>query len=145
MREISFEWDGATLRISPSFLLTSRIAQELRKVSEGSETTISLAYKCVHGGLEPVFLMVPLMQYLREALKEKAPGEQEVFEKIVGDPALLMSFRLAYVQAMLPNVEMGKDPAAPQEQGADRKKTAPRTQSGSTKRSTSKPSTKRRG
>ena len=117
MREITFDWCGEQLRLSPHFALIERIAQELRQVTEGTETTIGLAYKCVHGGLEPVVIMVPLMHFLREAKGADCPTKQEVFDRILSEPHMLVSFRVAYVQAMLPNVDMGKDPAAPLEPG----------------------------
>lgn len=142
MREISFQWKGETLRLTPSMLLLSRLANEVRRGTEGSETTVSIAYKCVHGGLEPMYLMIPLREFIREALASipdrTLPSDDEIMSHALSAPADILSFRLAYVNAVLPHVELGKGPAGPSSaQGAASQPATP----GGKRKSTSKSST----
>lgn len=112
MREIAFEWKGQTVRLVPSMQLLNRIAFDLRKATDGAETTVSLAYKCINGGVEPLFAVIPLRAFLQHALAEKAPSDEEIWQHISTNPKETLSFRLAYVEAILPNVDLGKDRAA---------------------------------
>lgn len=108
MREVTFTWKDGEVRIVPSFLLIQRIATKLRRVSDGAETTVSLAQKCLTGGLEPAFVMVPLAEFLAAGLGAACPTEDEIFEEILTRPEQLVSFRMAYMQAILPAISLGK-------------------------------------
>jgi hypothetical protein len=142
MREIAFNWKGETLRLTPSMLLLSRLANEVRRGTEGSETTVSIAYKCVHGGLEPLYLMIPLREFIREAISaipdRQLPTDDEIMSHALSAPADILSFRMAYVNAVLPHVELGKGPAGPSSAQGEASKPA---KPGGKKRSTSRSST----
>ena len=112
MREVSFEWMGQAVRLVPSMQLLSRIAFEVRRVTDGAETTVSLAYKCINGGMEPLFMLIPLRAFLQEALGDKVPTDEEIWHRVSVTPTEALSFRMAYAEAVLPHVNLGKDRAA---------------------------------
>jgi len=136
MREVSFNWDGAVVRLTPSLELLQRIALDLRTKTEGQATTVSLAYQCVNGGLEPFFLGIPLHHFLVAGLGDKAPTATEAVQRLLSDLPDAMSFRLAYVEAILPALSEGKGRAAQSVPAA-----AGSRKTGTAKRSTSKAST----
>lgn len=114
MREITFTWKGKELRLTPTMALLQKLANDVRRATEGGETTVSLAFKCVNGGLEPLAILTPLRAFLTEALNGKdVPTDEEIFEHLVSNTGEALSFRMAYVQAILPSVSLGKGPAAP--------------------------------
>lgn len=135
MREIKFDWKGEEVRLIPSFTLLSRIASELQATTGGAETTISLAQKCVSGGAEPVFMMIPLVHFLREGLRDRAPSIEEAWAHMIESPAEIISFRVAYIEAVMPSVDFGKKPEGsgqPQNR-AGRRKAKSTTSSATTK------------
>lgn len=134
MREIQFTWAGREVKLVPTMNLLSRLANEVRRETEGSETTVSLAYKCMNGGLEPMFLLIPLRAFLLEALGTQCPPVEEIWVHASSNPKDVLSFRMAYIHAVLPHVDLGKGPAAPSSAKAAAKPTPRR-------RSTSKAST----
>lgn len=136
MREVSFEWKGQTVRLVPSMTLLSRLANDLRKASEGSETTVSLAYKCINGGSEPVFVLVALRGFLQEILGADVPSDEDIWDHLSTNPKETVSFRMAYAEAILPHISLGKERAALlSAPGVAPKKASSR------RKSTSKPST----
>ncbi len=142
MREITFTWNGQTLRLTPTMAILQTLANEVRRTTEGSETTVSLAFKCVNGGLEPMFMLIPLRAFLTEALGGKdVPTDEEIFAHSCESTLDVLSFRMAYVQAILPSVSLGKGLAAPSPVagvgGQTRKER--RAQKSTSKRSTSPP------
>lgn len=112
MREISFEWKGQTVRLTPSMLLLSRMANDIRKATDGAETTVSLAYKCINGGAEPVFMVVAMRGFLQEAMGSAAPSDEEIWDHLSTNPKETVSFRMAYAEAVLPHISLGKERAA---------------------------------
>jgi hypothetical protein len=137
MREIKFSWKGKDIRLTPSLQLLQRIALELRQASAGTETTVSLASKCVRGGLEPLFLFIPLKGFMEQACGAETPSDQDLLDHLLSDLSDALSFRLAYVESVLPVMSPGKEAAVP---------SAPKTakasdRKGRKKRSTSKAST----
>lgn len=139
MREISFKWGGSDIRLAPTMLLLQRVASEIRQVTSGEETTVSMAYKCVNGGVEPLFLLIPLRAFLQEALGvDRCPSDEEIMTHALSNVSDMIGFRLAYASAVLPNVDLGKGPAAPSGPGEGAKA---EKKAGPKKKSTSKPST----
>lgn len=119
MREITFKWKGEDLVLVPSMSLLSRLAVMLRKETEGLETTVGLAYRCINGGAEPMFLVLVFRAFLAEALKSgtPVPSLDEIYDRLSTHPAEALAFRTAYAEAILPNVSLGKGPAAPSSAG----------------------------
>ena len=109
---------------------------EVRRASEGMETTVSLAYKCVNGGLEPMVFFAPVKVLLAEGLGDKVPPDDEIMEHILTNVGDMMGIRMAYTAAILPHVTLGKGPAAPSTAGGGGQPKVTNR-----KRSTSKPST----
>lgn len=113
MRETKFSWEGKDIRLTPSLALLQRIALELRQTSGGTETTVSLASKCVRGGLEPMFLFIPLKAFMEEACGAETPSDQDLLDHLLSNLSDALSFRLAYVEAVLPVMSPGKEAAVP--------------------------------
>lgn len=118
MREITFKWKGEDKVLVPSMALLSRLAVMLRKETEGLETTVGLAYRCINGGAEPMFIVIVFRAFLVEVMgAAAAPSTEEVYHHLSTHPAEALAFRMAYAEAVLPNVSLGKGPAAPSSAG----------------------------
>jgi len=138
MREITFNWAGEELTFQPSMALLSRIAGDLRKATDGAETTVSMAYKCVNGGAEPMFLLLALRAVMLSIKGPNAcPTDEALLEHAMNNITDMVAFRIAYVEAILPQVDLGKGRAALPAAGAGTKA----AKTGNKKKSISKPST----
>lgn len=138
MREITFNWAGEELTFQPSMTLLSRIAGDLRKATDGAETTVSMAYKCVNGGAEPMFLLLALRAVMMSIKGPNAcPSDEDLLEHALSHISDLVGFRVAYVEAVLPQVDLGKGRAALPVSGVSSKA----AKTGNKKKSISKPST----
>lgn len=108
-------WLGEECSFSPSMLILSAMASDLHRVSEGVENTLSLARKLNSGGADPVFASTVLWHFLQAAGRNEVTRE-EAYTQMMGESVSLAEkagFRVAYIQAVLPSVDMGKKPVAP--------------------------------
>lgn len=114
MRVISFEWGGVLRSFTPTMTVLAAMASDMARVSEGSENTLSLAQKMNAGGADPVFAATALWHLLRASGVEVT--RDECYDQLMGDAIPLVEkagFRMAYLQSVLPSVDMGKKPEAP--------------------------------
>lgn len=114
MREVSFTWGGNDRAFKPDMAMLARMASDIGRMSEGAENTLSLASKMNAGGADPVFAATALWHMLRSAGVNVT--RESAYEQLMGDDASMedkVSFRVAYMQSVLPAVNMGKKPEAP--------------------------------
>lgn len=114
MRIVSFQWGGQTRSFTPTMTVLAAMASDLARVSEGSENTLSLAQKMNAGGADPVFAATALWHLLRASGADLT--RDQCYEQMMGDQISLIEkaeFRMAYLQSVLPSVDMGKKPEAP--------------------------------
>ena len=114
MRIVSFQWGGQTRSFTPTMTVLAAMASDLARVSEGAENTLSLAQKMNAGGADPVFAATALWHLLRASGAEVT--RDQCYEQMMGDGVTLVEkagFRMAYLQSVLPSVDMGKKPEAP--------------------------------
>lgn len=114
MRVLSFDWGGVTRTFTPTMTVLASMASDLARVSEGSENTLSLAQKMNAGGADPVFAATALWHLLRASGADVT--RDQCYEQMMGDQIAMLEkieFRAAYLQSVLPSVDMGKKPEAP--------------------------------
>ncbi|MCE8440044.1 hypothetical protein [Rhodovulum sulfidophilum] len=121
-REQSFRFQGRDLTVVPSLAL-------LRRIKARGVNNVALANKCIRGGVDLEDLAAVLFEFLRaaqvpEGEERPAVSEDESYAFLIdGNQTEIAGFKMAYVQAVLPTVDMGKKPAAPGKKG--RKKARP--------------------
>lgn len=103
-REVSLTWDGEVYSIVPSMAL-------LRKIKQQGIHNLNLANDCIHGGADPLDLVVVHRMFMREA-GVRVP-EDESYQFIMSGSEEMVDFQMAYVSAVLPSVDLGKKPDAP--------------------------------
>jgi len=104
-REVSFQWRGETLSVVPDIAL-------LRRIKGRGVNNLRLAHECMTVGPDPSELAVALSAFLHAA--GKRVSEDDAYADLVGDDhAAVLSFQEAYVQAVVPNIDLGKKPEAP--------------------------------
>jgi len=104
-REVSFQWRGREVTVTPDIAL-------LRRIKGRGINNLRLAHECMSVGPDPSELAIALSAFLAAAGIRAA--EDECYGDLVGaDHAAVMSFQEAYVQAVVPNVDLGKKPKAP--------------------------------
>lgn len=104
-REVSFTYKGEDVTIVPSIAL-------LRSLKAAGINNMALARDCVQGGADPLDLVTVHMAMMKKA--GMAVTEDESYGWITGDNTVeLLSFQTAYVQSVLPGIDLGKKPAAP--------------------------------
>lgn len=114
MRSLTFTWGGAAREFVPTMAVLSAMASELARVSEGAENTLSLAHKMNAGGADPVFASAMLWHMLRAS--GAGIAREEAYAQLMGAEIPMLEkleFRQAFLQAVLPMVDMGKKPEAP--------------------------------
>ena len=115
MRKVSFKWAGADLEFTPSMTFLASLASDIARISEGTENTLSLAHKINAGGADPVFAATALWHMLKAASVEGITRE-DAYTQLMGDSTSMaekVEFRTAYLQSVLPQIDYGKKPPAP--------------------------------
>ena len=103
-REVQFKWDGDVYSIVPSMGL-------LRRIKQQGIHNLNLANACIHGGADPLDLVVVHRLFMREA-GVKVSDDQS-YEFIMSGSEDMIEFQMAYISAVLPAVDLGKKPKAP--------------------------------
>lgn len=120
-REVSLEWRGEQHTITPSVLL-------LRRIKAEGINNLVLANECMHGGADPSELAVVHRIFMAAAGVLVTDDESYGF-LTGGDTAAVVAFQTAYVNAVVPSVDLGKKPAAPakQKRATKARKAQPKT------------------
>jgi len=104
-REVSFLWGEAECALVPSVAL-------LRRIKAQGVNHMSLAKECIHGGADPLDLVVVLRAFLGAG--GITASEDQCYAFLTGgDAKAIASFQMAYISAVLPSVDLGKKPEAP--------------------------------
>lgn len=125
MRIVSFSWLGESRSFSPTMAILAAMASDIARISEGGENSLSLAQKMNAGGADPIFAATALWHLLRAS--GAVISREQAYEQLMGDEVNLSEkaeFRVAYLQSVLPTVDLGKKPEAP---AAPRKATKARS------------------
>lgn len=122
-RELTLKWGGREYTMTPS-------AAVLRRVKARGINNLRLAYECLNGGVDPAELCVAHSIFLREAGAEVSEDESYDFLMSENTDSVL-DFTQAYVEAVMPSVDLGKkqeaQPASPAKARAKPKKKTSRT------------------
>lgn len=112
-REVSFTCNGTEYTITPSMAL-------LRRIKAAGVNNMDLAQRCLRGGADALDLVTVHRAFMADA---GAPigDDQSYLWLTSGNVSELTSFQTAYVQSVLPGVDIGKKPAAPAPNRATRK------------------------
>jgi hypothetical protein len=117
-RETEIDWQGGTYRLTPSVGL-------LRQIKAAGINNLRLAHECIHGGADPSELAIPLRIFLTAAGVKVT--EDECYSYLTsGDHIGIANFQLAYCQAVIPSIDLGKKLKAPEEQEAPGPKVRPK-------------------
>jgi len=104
-REVSFQWRGQEVTVTPNSAL-------LRRIKARGINTLRVAHECTTVGPDPSELCVALSVFLAEAGIRAT--DDECYCDLVGtDHAAVISFQLAYVHSVNPSINLGKKPEAP--------------------------------
>ena len=134
MRAVSFGWLGVDRKFTPTMSVLSALAADINRASEGSENSLSLASKMNAGGADPIFASTALWHMLKASRAEYSGSEllpetsrEEAYEQMMGSEVSLIEkteFRAAYLQSVLPSVDMGKKLKVPAETLKPKKRTS---------------------
>jgi len=103
-RELSFSYNGDEVRIVPSLAL-------LRRIKARGINNVVLANKCVRGGVDVEDLAIVHSEFMAEA--GQPISEDESYLYLTGpNVSEVQEFQMAYCQAVLPGVDLGKKPEA---------------------------------
>lgn len=103
-REIELKWEGEVYTMTPSLSI-------LRSIKSHGLNNVQLASECFHGGVDPCDLVIVHRAFLGAA--GVSITEEESYEFLTSGASEVVEFQLAYVQAVIPSVDLGKKPAAP--------------------------------
>jgi len=103
-REIELKWKGEVYTMTPSLSI-------LRSIKSHGLNNVQLASECFHGGVDPCDLVIVHRAFLGAA--GVSITEEESYEFLTSGASEVVEFQLAYVQAVIPSVDLGKKPAAP--------------------------------
>lgn len=104
-RDITLWWDGKPHTMVPSVRL-------LRRIKGEGINNLTLARECMFGGADPSEVAVVHRMFMAEA-GVMVTDEQSYGFITGGDPEAVIAFQTAYVQSVVPNIDLGKKPAAP--------------------------------
>jgi hypothetical protein len=114
-RSLELQWQGKSYTLSPSLDLLRRVDGELKRYDRQNGAT-QLALALLRGGVEPADCAVAWSMFARQAGINITPDD--CYRAIIAssnDPAIAedaASFQIAFVQAVLPDVDLGKKPDA---------------------------------
>lgn len=117
-REVELTWDGDVYTIVPSMAL-------LKRVKAQGINNLLLANSCIQGGADPVDVAMAHRIFMKEAGVTLTEDESYLFV-ISGGPEMI-GFQMAYVSAVLPQIDLGKKPDAPSTKTRAKKATQKRT------------------
>ncbi len=118
-RELTFGYNGDQVSVVPSLAL-------LRRIKARGINNVVLANKCVRGGVDVEDLAIVHSEFMAEAGREIS--EEESYLYLTGPNAgEVQEFQMAYCQAVLPGVDLGKKPEAPAPKRKARAKAKPKT------------------
>lgn len=112
-REIEMEWGGEKHKMVPSLSL-------LRSIKAKGLNNVQLARECFLGGVDPCELVVVHQAFLAAAGVNIT--EDESYDFLTSGSDEVVRFQTAYVQAVIPSVDLGKKQEAP----ARKRKSKPR-------------------
>lgn len=103
-REVTLQWRGEDYTMTPSVAL-------LRRIKSQGVNNLRLAHECLSGGVDPSELAVAHHIFLKAAGAEVS--ENDSYEFLTeGNMADIVAFQEAYVQSVIPSVDLGKKPEA---------------------------------
>lgn len=103
-REIELTWKGEAYKMTPSLSI-------LRSIKSHGINNVQLASECFHGGVDPCDLVIVHRAFLAAA--GVSITEEESYEFLTSGAPAVVEFQLAYVQAVIPSIDLGKKPEAP--------------------------------
>lgn len=103
-REVELKWQGETYTMTPSLAV-------LRRIKSHGLNNVQLASECFHGGVDPCDLVVVHCAFMAEAGVKIT--EEESYEFLTSGSPDVVAFQMAYVQAVIPSVDLGKKQEAP--------------------------------
>lgn len=103
-REVELKWQGETYTMTPSLAV-------LRRIKSHGLNNVQLASECFHGGVDPCDLVVVHCAFMSEAGVKIT--EEESYEFLTSGSPDVVAFQMAYVQAVIPSVDLGKKQEAP--------------------------------
>ena len=105
-RQVDFLFRGRTVTLVPSIEL-------LRRIKAKGINTTQLAQLCSNGGADALDVTTIHQAFLIEAgVRDVSEAESYAFI-MSGNTKEISSFMLAYVNAVLPGIDLGKKPDAP--------------------------------
>lgn len=105
-REKTFDYQGERMTFVPSLAL-------LRRVQSRGINTTQLANQCIRGGVDLIDLSQAHVEFMRAAGVNLTEDESYGYMTTAGNQDEVMGFMLAYSEAAMPGVDMGKKPEAP--------------------------------
>lgn len=105
-REKTFDYKGERMTFVPSLAL-------LRRVQARGINTTQLANQCIRGGIDLIDLSQAHVEFMRAAGVNLTEDESYGYMTTAGNQDEVMGFMLAYSEAAMPGVDMGKKPEAP--------------------------------
>lgn len=103
-REFEMKWKGEVYEIKPNLAL-------LRRIKGRGINNVQLAQACFNGGVDMEDLVIVHCAFLASAGVEIS--EEESYEFLSTGAPEVIEFQLAYVQTVIPSVDLGKKPEAP--------------------------------
>lgn len=113
IRELSLNYKGVELQFSPNVKFLAQVAQALAQVSGGTVNTLTLAQQFNIGGAEPVYAATVMALFLKACGIKDADADRCYVDHVMKGDENFYSFRLAYIAAIVPDVDFGKKPDAP--------------------------------
>jgi hypothetical protein len=104
-REVVLPWNGERHTMVPSVRL-------LRRIKSEGINNLTLARECMFGGADPSELAVVHRMFMAEAGVSISDEDSYAFVT-GGDTQSVVAFQTAYVQSVVPNIDLGKKPEAP--------------------------------
>lgn len=124
-REVAFTFNGREVRLVPSVKM-------LRAIKTDGINVLALAQQCMTGGADALDLAIVLRHMLRHADRDlpeeerrKLTDDESYLWFASGKVAEVVSFQKAYIQAVMPGIDLGKKPAAPSKGKGKTKKPGP--------------------
>ena len=105
-REVDFLFRGKTVTMVPSLSL-------LRRIKAMGVNHLMLAQQCLQGGADLLDLTVVHNQFLIEGGVTDVTEDESYMFMTSGNSKEFTSFQTAYVNAVMPGIDLGKKPAAP--------------------------------
>jgi len=107
-RELSIEWGGEKRAFTPTIKM-------LRRIKGDGVNNLQLASDCLTGAVDPSELAVAMHHVLLEAGLAASPEECYGF-LTSGDAGKISEFQVAYVESVMPHIDLGKKPDAQSKQ-----------------------------